>query len=356
MLSVCSETAYGTPWTRDFEEGRCTTSVPILSIENLGLDFGTEHGTLHALRGVDLTVGQNEVVGLVGESGCGKTVLGLSILGLNPMPPAYLLEGSRILFKGRNIANLSQRELTLIRGTGISMIFQEPMTSLNPIFTIASQISESIRLRLQREHAERSRNLSSKIREELLDALRLVRIPDPERVAGRYPHELSGGMKQRAMIALALAAKPSLLIADEPTTALDVTIQAQILRLMRELMREVKTSILFITHDLGVIAEIADRVAVMYAGKIVEEAKVQDLFSEPLHPYTEGLLASLPKISDLDKGIQQLPGSVPDALNPPSGCSFHPRCRYVMAQCSSAVPRLAEVKPTHKVACYLYPG
>ncbi|MGB9021820.1 MAG: ABC transporter ATP-binding protein, partial [Candidatus Bathyarchaeia archaeon] len=238
----------------------------VLSIENLRLNFNTDQGVLYAIRGVDLTIGRNEVVGLVGESGCGKTVLGLSVIGLNPMPPAELLEGSRIVFMDRDIADFSQDELTLVRGTGISMIFQEPMTSLNPVFTVGEQIAESITLRLQRESSSRlPRSASQKIENEVLDALRLVRIPDPERVAHRYPHELSGGMKQRAMIAMALAAKPSLLIADEPTTALDVTIQAQILRLMRILMREVETSILFITHDLGVISEIADRVAVMYA-------------------------------------------------------------------------------------------
>ena len=327
----------------------------VLSIENLRLNFNTDQGVLYAIRGVDLTIGRNEVVGLVGESGCGKTVLGLSVIGLNPMPPAELLEGSRILFMGRDIADFSQDELTLVRGTGISMIFQEPMTSLNPVFTVGEQIAESITLRLQRESSSRlPRSASQKIENEVLDALRLVRIPDPERVAHRYPHELSGGMKQRVMIAMALAAKPSLLIADEPTTALDVTIQAQILRLMRILMREVETSILFITHDLGVISEIADRVAVMYAGQIVEEARVEGLFREPLHPYTQGLLASLPKISDLSKEIEQLPGTVPDALSPPKGCSFHPRCRHATSQCSSVPPRMTEARPAHRVACHLY--
>ena len=330
-------------------------STEVLSIENLRLSFNTEQGTLYALRGVDLAVARNEVVGLVGESGCGKTVLGLSVLGLNPMPPAQLLEGSRILFMGRDIARLTQNELTLVRGTGISMIFQEPMTSLNPVFNIGQQIAESIKLRIQREQSEKkSRSTSTTIQAEVLGALRLVRIADPERVAHRYPHELSGGMKQRAMIAMALAAKPSLLIADEPTTALDVTIQAQILTLMRDLMREVQTSILFITHDLGVIAEIADRVAVMYAGQIVEEANVHDLFREPLHPYTQGLLASLPKISELDKEIEQLPGSVPDALSPPTGCSFHPRCKHATNQCSAVPPKLVTPRFGHKVACHLY--
>jgi len=330
-------------------------STEVLSIENLRLNFNTEHGTLHALRGVDLRVGTNEVVGLVGESGCGKTVLGLSVLGLNPMPPAELLEGSRILFKGRDIAGLNQDELTLIRGTGVSMIFQEPMTSLNPVFTVGEQIAESLKLRLQREQTKKTpRSGSASVEEDVLDALRLVRIADPERVAHRYPHELSGGMKQRVMIAMALAAKPSLLVADEPTTALDVTIQAQILRLMRDLMREVQTSILFITHDLGVIAEIADRVAVMYAGQIVEEANVHDLFIEPLHPYTQGLLASLPRLSDLDREIEQLPGSVPDALSPPEGCSFHPRCGHAMNQCLTIPPKLVTPRSGHKVACHLY--
>jgi oligopeptide/dipeptide ABC transporter ATP-binding protein len=330
-------------------------STEVLSIENLRLNFNTEQGALYALRGVDLTIGRDEVVGLVGESGCGKTVLGLSVLGLNPMPPAQLLEGSHILFRGRDIAGLNQSELTLVRGTGISMIFQEPMTSLNPVFTIGEQIAESIRLRLQRERSEeKSRLTSAEVEAEILDALRLVRIADPERVAHRYPHELSGGMKQRAMIAMALAAKPSLLVADEPTTALDVTIQSQILTLMRDLMREVQTSILFITHDLGVIAEIADRVAVMYAGKIVEEANVHDLFSEPLHPYTQGLLASLPRLSELDKEIEQLPGSVPDALDPPKGCSFHPRCKHATDQCVTIMPRFVTPRSGHKVACHLY--
>ncbi len=331
-------------------------SAHVLSIENLHLNFNTESGALCALRGVDLAVGRNEVVGLVGESGCGKTVLGLSVLGLNPTPPAQLLKGSRIMFLGHDIAGLTQEELTLVRGTGISMIFQEPMTSLNPVFTVGEQISESISLRLQREQSnKKAHGTPKKVDAEVLDALRLVRIADPPRVAHRYPHELSGGMKQRVMIAMALAAKPSLLVADEPTTALDVTIQAQILALMRDLMREVQTSILFITHDLGVISEIADRVAVMYAGKIVEEADVQGLFSDPLHPYTQGLLASLPKLSELDKEIEQLPGSVPDALNPPKGCSFHPRCKHATDQCVNIVPKLLTHKPDHRVACHLYP-
>ena len=325
----------------------------LLSIQNVRLEFGTEQGVVHALRGVDLTVYENEVLGLVGESGCGKTVLGLSVLGLNPSPPARLLEGSHILFREKDIAKMTTDEIALLRGTGISMIFQEPATSLNPVFTIGDQIAESIRLRFQR--SENSHQPSpSAINDQVHEALRLVKIADPERVARRYPHELSGGMKQRAMIAMMMASKPSLLIADEPTTALDVTIQSQILRLMRDLMTEIKTSILFITHDLGVIAEIADRVAVMYAGRIVEEADVNALFKDPLHPYTQGLLASLPKLSELDKEIQQLPGAVPDAINPPGGCSFHPRCKFVMDRCRTEQPELKEVKAEHKVACYLY--
>jgi oligopeptide/dipeptide ABC transporter ATP-binding protein len=330
-------------------------ATPLLSLENVRLEFGTEQGIVHALRGVDLTVGTNEVVGLVGESGCGKTVLGLSVLDLNPVPPAKLLPGSRILFQGRDLAKLPRNEFALVRGTGISMIFQEPASSLNPVFTVGDQIAESIRLRIQRQqNSQPSAPLSQTVNQEVLEALKLVRIADPERVARRYPHELSGGMKQRAMIAMAMAAKPSLLIADEPTTALDVTIQAQILRLMRDLMKEVRTSILFITHDLGVIAEIADRVAVMYTGRIVEEANVEELFKEPLHPYTQGLLASLPKLSELDKEIQQLPGSVPDAINPPEGCSFHPRCKFAMDHCRTKTPELKTIKPGHKVACHLY--
>ena len=325
----------------------------LLSIQNVRLEFGTEQGVVHALRGVDLTVHENEVLGLVGESGCGKTVLGLSVLGLNPSPPAKLLEGSHILFREKDIAKLTTDEIALLRGTGISMIFQEPATSLNPVFTIGDQIAESIRLRFQRS-GNTHQPSSSAIKDQVHEALRLVKIADPERVARRYPHELSGGMKQRAMIAMMMAPKPSLLIADEPTTALDVTIQSQILRLMRDLMTEIKTSILFITHDLGVIAEIADRVAVMYAGRIVEEADVNAMFKDPLHPYTQGLLASLPKLSELDKEIQQLPGAVPDAINPPRGCSFHPRCKFVMDRCRTEQPELKELKAGHKVACYLY--
>lgn len=322
-------------------------------MRNIRLEFNTEQGTVHALRGVNLDVSRDEVVGLVGESGCGKTVLGLSILGLNPIPPAKLLEGSQILFMGKDLAKLKPNEFTTVRGTGVSMIFQEPATSLNPVFTVGDQITESIRLRFQRSETA-STPPSSVIDDQVYEALRLVRIADPQRAAHRYPHELSGGMKQRAMIAMALAAKPSMLIADEPTTALDVTIQAQILRLMRDLMKEVKTSILFITHDLGVIAEIADRVAVMYAGRIVEESNVKELFGEPLHPYTQGLLASLPRLLDLDKEIQQLPGSVPDAIDPPQGCSFHPRCKFAMDHCRTIQPELKEVRPGHKVACHLY--
>jgi len=325
----------------------------LLSIENVRLEFGTEQGVVHALRGVDLTIHENEVLGLVGESGCGKTVLGLAVLGLNPSPPAKLLEGSHILFREKDIATMTTDEIALLRGTGISMIFQEPASSLNPVFTIGDQIAESIKLRFQRGE-NTNQPSSSTINDQVREALRLVKIADPERVARRYPHELSGGMKQRAMIAMMMASKPSLLIADEPTTALDVTIQSQILRLMRDLMTEIKTSILFITHDLGVIAEIADRVAVMYAGRIVEEADVNALFKDPLHPYTQGLLASLPKLSELDKEIQQLPGAVPDAINPPGGCSFHPRCKYVMDHCRTKQPELKEVKAGQKVACYLY--
>jgi peptide/nickel transport system ATP-binding protein len=325
----------------------------LLQIENLAVQFQTEDGIVQALRGVDLEVYENEVVGLVGESGCGKTVLGLAIIGL--LPTAKILPDSRIMFKDRDLTTLSPAELTQVRGTGISMIFQEPMTSLNPVLTISDQIAESIKLRQEREKSEtRKTALENDVRSSTIADLRLVRIPDPERVANRYPHELSGGMKQRAMIAMCLAAKPSLLIADEPTTALDVTIQAQILSLMRDLMSEVKTSILFITHDLGVVADIADRVAVMYAGKIVEEAPVAELFKNPLHPYTQGLLRSLPKLSELDKELESLPGSVPSALTPPTGCSFHPRCKHVMDQCTHNLPRLIEVKPQHKVACYLY--
>jgi len=333
----------------------------LVKVEDLRLIFETLYGTVKALSGVGLTIRKREVLGLIGESGCGKTVLGLSIIGLLPIPPGKILSG-KIYFQGRNLLELSDKDMEKVRGTGITMVFQEPMTALNPVFTIGDQITESIKVRTERSPRESRPRKAAKPRlhsrsknswsDEVIEALKLVRIPDPQSIVHRYPHELSGGMRQRVMTAMALAAKPSLMIADEPTTALDVTTQAQVLKLMRELMEEVKTSILFISHDFGVIAEISDRVAVMYAGNIVEEASVYELFESPLHPYTQALLVSLPSIASKRKGLEAIAGEVPSLVALPPGCAFHPRCKRAKKECSIEVPKLVEVSPNHKVACF----
>jgi len=332
----------------------------LVKVEGLRLIFETLYGTVKALSGVDLTIKRREVLGLVGESGCGKTVLGLSIIGLLPIPPGKILDG-KIYYQGRNLLELSDKDMEKVRGTGITMIFQEPMTALNPVFTVGDQITESIKVRSERSSERPHREKAEKPRmrprsknswsNEVIEALKLVRISDPQSIVRRYPHELSGGMRQRVMTAMALAAKPSLMIADEPTTAVDVTTQAQVLKLMRELMEEVNTSILFISHDFGVIAEISDRVAVMYAGNIVEEAPVYELFESPLHPYTRALLASLPSVASKKKGLEAIAGEVPSLVALPPGCAFHPRCRRAKKECSLVVPKLTEVGPNHKVAC-----
>lgn len=332
----------------------------LVKVEGLRLIFETLYGTVKALSGVDLTIRKREVLGLVGESGCGKTVLGLSIIGLLPIPPGKILDG-RVYYEGRNLLELSDEDMEKIRGTGITMIFQEPLTALNPVFTVGDQIAESIKVRSERSFEEPHRGRAEKPRmrlgskdswsNEVIEALRLVRISDPQSIIRRYPHELSGGMRQRVMTAMALAAKPSLMIADEPTTAVDVTTQAQVLKLMRELMEEVNTSILFISHDFGVIAEISDRVAVMYAGNIVEEAPVYELFESPLHPYTRALLASLPSAASKKRGLEAIAGEVPSLVALPPGCAFHPRCGRAKKECSLVVPKLMEVSTNHKVAC-----
>ena len=332
----------------------------LVRVQNLRLIFETMYGTVKALNGVDLSIRRREVLGLVGESGCGKTALGLSIIRLLPTPPGKILDGN-IYFGGRDLTKLSDREMDRVRGTNITMIFQEPMSALNPVFTVGDQIAESIKVKARRylEDSRRrkadmlsvrpqSKNSWSK---QVVEALNLVRISDPDSVVHRYPHELSGGMRQRVMTAMALAAEPSLMIADEPTTALDVTTQAQVLKLMRQLKEEVDTSILFISHDFGVIAEISDRVAVMYAGNIVEEASVYELFENPLHPYTKGLLSSLPSIGSKNKRLKTIPGEVPSLIAPPNGCVFHPRCEKMGRECSMIAPKLMEVAPNHKVAC-----
>ncbi len=322
------------------------TNGTLLTVEDLQTHFFTEEGVVRAVDGIRLSIRPGETLGLVGESGCGKTVTALSILRLIPDPPGRIVGGT-ISLEGKDLVRLPEEEIREIRGRVISMIFQEPMTSLNPVFTVGEQVAEGIR-----HHQKVSKREAW---ERAIEVLRRVKIPDPARRAQEYPHQLSGGMRQRVMIAMALALNPKLLIADEPTTALDVTIQAQILELLLALKEEMKMAVLLITHDLGVVAETAERVVVMYAGRVVEEASVQQLFDNPLHPYTHGLLESLPKL-EAGKGRQRLtaiPGLVPNLLDLPRGCKFAPRCPKVIAECWPTEPELREVHPGHWARCIL---
>jgi oligopeptide/dipeptide ABC transporter ATP-binding protein len=314
----------------------------LLEVKDLRVYFHTEDGVLKAVDGICLHIRQGETLGVVGESGCGKSVTAFSILQLLPTPPAKY-EGGEINFRGENLLAKTEKELRRVRGNQISMIFQEPMSSLNPIMTIGRQITEAIT-----EHRKIS---GREARALAIEMLGRVRIPAPETRFDEYPHQLSGGMKQRAMIAMALVCKPQLLIADEPTTALDVTIQAQILELLRELQREFEMAVLLITHDLGVVAETCDNVAVMYAGKIVEYATVNDLFENPKHPYTHGLFRSLPSLSDNKDRLEAIPGAVPNPLDFPSGCRFRTRCPLAQELCKEE-PVLRELAPQHLVACH----
>jgi len=335
----------------------------VLDVNELSVAYELKTGAVRAVDNVSMSIRSHELVAAVGESGCGKTTLGLSIIGLLPSPPAKYISGE-VNFKGKNLLSLPPDELRLHRGTEIAMIFQEPMTSLNPVFRIGDQIQEAIRLRNSRgkgsmgnERNKRgplSRTGASATRKQIIDVLNLVRIPDPDRIANRYPFELSGGMRQRVMIGMSLAQKPSLLIADEPTTALDVTTQAQVLKLMRGLMEDVDTSILLITHDLAVASQVADRTAVMYAGQIVEDGDVLDLFSSPLHPYTQGLLACIPSGSKEGMKLRPIQGSTPDLRSIPAGCKFAPRCLYATKRCEAAKPELRVKEGSHRVACYLH--
>lgn len=324
------------------------TSAPVVSIERLATHFFTEEGVVRAVDDVSFTVGRGKTFALVGESGCGKSVTALSILRLVSAPGRIV--GGRVIFhdNGRAIvlSELAEAELRRIRGAKISMIFQEPMTSLNPVFTIGAQIAEAVRL-----HQATTRRAARQRALELLDN---VRIPEPGRRIDEYPHQFSGGMRQRAMIAMALACSPQLLIADEPTTALDVTIQAQILDLLRELQQQLEMAVLLITHDLGVVAETADDVAVMYASKIVERGPVARVFAEPLHPYTQGLLASRPR-AGAAKGqkLAAVAGMVPSPLRFPGGCKFHPRCPFATDECRQLEPDLVAYAPRHQVRCHL---
>ena len=324
------------------------TKQPLLEVKDLKTYFFTEDGEVKAVDGVDFEVYPGEILGLVGESGCGKSVTSFSILRL-VSSPGKIINGE-ILFEGKDLLKVPSSEMVDIRGNRISMIFQQPQSSLNPVFQIGSQIGEVFQI-----HEKMSKDKSLK---EAVDLLQLVGIPDPLSKSKAYPHEMSGGQAQRVMIAMALALKPKLLIADEPTTALDVTIQAQILDLMRGLRERMGTAVILITHDLGVVAEMADRVAVMYAGRIVEQADAVALFSKPLQPYTQGLLGSVPVLGKVLERLDVIPGTVPNLVNLPPGCRFAPRCRsrekFGLKLCSQVEPDLVDVLPGHKVRCWLY--
>ena len=319
----------------------------LLEIRGLKTHFATDDGVVQAVDGVDLGVDRGETLGVVGESGCGKTVTALSVLKLIPMPPGRIVAGE-ILWQGRDLVPLGAQAMRAIRSKEIAIVFQEPMTSLNPVYSVGDQIAEVIRL-----HQRLGRRAAL---EKTVEMLRLVHIPHPERRLRSYPHQFSGGMRQRVMIAMALSCNPQLLIADEPTTALDVTIQAQILDILGELKAKMGMSMMLITHAMGVIAETAQRVAVMYAGKVVEEAPVKVLFGAPRHPYTQGLIRSIPRIDTAalaKKRLEAIAGTVPQLINPPRGCRFAPRCQFARAECVAQTPPLREVGPGHRVACVL---
>jgi peptide/nickel transport system ATP-binding protein len=320
----------------------------LLDIRDLHVVFDVFGGTLKVLDGVDFMVRSGEKVGLVGETGCGKTTTMKAVLRVLPMPPARVT-GGEIYFKGRDILQMTSKELGQVRGEGMAMIFQDPTAALNPVFTIGTQLEAAVKY-----SAARDKRLSGKeIRERAVAALKEVALPDPERLLKNYPFQLSGGMRQRVCIAMAVAGDRELIIADEPGTSLDVSIQDQILRLLRRLAEEINTSVILITHTLGVVREIADRVYVMYAGNMVEVAPTRELFSQPLHPYTVGLMAAVPKLTG--GGIADgIPGRIPDYQNPPAGCRFHPRCERTMPVCRSDKPRFVKVGEDHEVACFLY--
>lgn len=319
----------------------------LLRVEDLKTYFFTHEGTIKAVDGVSFTINKGETLGLVGESGCGKSVTALSIMRLIQSPPGKIV-GGKILLGGTNLLDLSEKEMRNIRGCKISMIFQEPMTSLDPMFTIGSEIIEVLKLHqgLKKEEALKK----------AIESLCTVKFPDPEKRINDYPHELSGGMRQRVMIAMALSCNPALLIADEPTTALDVTIQAQILKLINELRKKFNTAVLLITHDLGVIAKTCDNVALMYAGYMVEYTDVHTFFKKPMHPYAQALFKSIPRI-DIEAGrLKIIKGLVPNLLDLPSGCPFHPRCEFCFEPCTKKLPPLTQVNEHHLVRCYLVGG
>ncbi len=321
--------------------------MALLEIKGLKTHFKTDDGWLHAVDGVDMSIEAGETLGVVGESGCGKSVTAKTVMKLIDMPPGKIVSG-QVLWQGRDLVPLGADEMRKVRAKEIAIIFQEPMTSLNPVYTIGEQIAESIRLHDGLSNKEAMNRA--------VEMLKLVRIPTPERRINDYPHQFSGGMRQRVMIAIALACNPKLLIADEPTTALDVTIQAQILDLMAELKERLGMAVMLITHAMGVVAETAQRVVVMYAGKVVEEASVEQLFARPRHPYTQGLIRSIPRIDTAATHkvrLEAIPGTVPKLINPAEGCRFAGRCKFVMPKCRTATPPLREVAQGHKVACIL---
>jgi oligopeptide/dipeptide ABC transporter ATP-binding protein len=329
---------------RDYRTPANFQMTPLLSVRDLRTSFFTSDGEVRAVDGVTFDIDDGRTVGLVGESGCGKSVTALSIVRLLPHGTGHIV-GGELQFQGKDLASLPDEAMRSIRGNEISMIFQEPMTSLNPVMTIGDQIVETVRLHRGANRAE--------ARERAIEMLNLVKIADPHRRVGQYPHQFSGGQRQRVMIAMALACTPKLLIADEPTTALDVTIQAQILELIGDLQQRLGMAVLLITHDLGVVAERADEVAVMYAGKIVESAKPEVIFSRPKHPYTVGLLNSMPGRRDVKKRLEMIPGMVPNPLDWPTGCRFRDRCVRADARCAQAQPPLIEVETHHRVACFM---
>ncbi|HUA35483.1 MAG TPA: ABC transporter ATP-binding protein [Candidatus Binataceae bacterium] len=315
---------------------------PLLEVKSLRTSFFTEAGEVRAVDGVSFDVYPGKLMGIVGESGSGKTASVLSLMRL--LPESARIVGGEVRFEGRDLTKISESEMRAIRGAKIAMIFQEPMSSLNPVFTIGNQIGEAIRLH--------QRTVRAETRNRTIEALRMVGIADPERRVDDYPHQLSGGMRQRVMIAMALSCNPKLLIADEPTTALDVTIQAQILDLIRDLQSRLDLAVILVTHDLGVVAEYADDVTILYAARVMEQAPCAELFKNPLNPYTRGLLDSIPGIDGQHQHrLRAIPGTIPSALNPPSGCRFHPRCPLAIDQCAAAQPPLETKGPNHDVAC-----
>ncbi|WP_124726669.1 ABC transporter ATP-binding protein [Staphylospora marina] len=317
----------------------------VLEVRDLHVSFETFNGEVKAVRGVSFHVNKGETVAIVGESGCGKSVTSQTIMRLIPNPPGIIKQGE-IIFEGKDLTKLPEKQMERIRGAEIAMIFQDPMTSLNPTMTVGKQIMEGLM-----KHQKMS---SEQAKKRAIEMLRLVGIPSPESRFGQYPHQFSGGMRQRAMIAIALACQPKLLIADEPTTALDVTIQAQIIDLMKDLQEKTDSSIILITHDLGVVADIADRVVVMYAGKVIESGLLDEVFYNPRHPYTWGLLGSMPRLDlSSDQELTPIPGAPPNLLNPPKGCPFAARCKHAMKICTEQMPDTTQVSETHQVACWL---